>query len=76
MTGYLTKTKQGEDLKSARALTEYYMDTFLCNEYYLKHQQCMDEYSQKSYFSFGRKKLYKECMNQLDSYKACVIGIN
>ena len=37
MTGYLTKTKQNEDLKSARALTEYYMDTFLCSEYYLSH---------------------------------------
>ena len=63
MTNYLTKTKQNEDLKNPRALTDYYMDTFLCNEYYLNYQQCIEKYDQKSYFSFGRRKLYKECMN-------------
>ena len=37
MTGYLTKTKDNEDLKNPRALTDYYMDTFMCNEYYLNY---------------------------------------
>jgi uncharacterized iron-regulated protein len=33
----------------------------------------MDEYKKKW---FGRGKLYKECLNYLDSYKACIVGIN
>ena len=36
----------------------------------------MDEYNQKHFFSFGKDKLHKKCMNYLDSYKACIIGIN
>ena len=37
MTDYLTKTKDNEDLKSPLALTEFYMDTFTCSEYYLDY---------------------------------------
>ena len=36
----------------------------------------MEKYNEKYFFSLGKKKLYKECMNNLDSYKACLIGIN
>ena len=33
----------------------------------------MQNYSKKW---FGRRKLYKECLNYLDQYKACIVGIN
>ena len=37
----LRQTKDGEDLASPIALTEFYMDTFMCNEFHLKSQLCM-----------------------------------
>ena len=32
----LTQTREGEDLSSPTALTSFYMDTFMCNEFHLK----------------------------------------
>ena len=71
-----TKSKDGQSLKDPGALTDYYMDTFLCTEYQLKHAVCMEEYASAWRFSFGRRKKYIECANFFDEYKACLIGIN
>lgn len=70
-------TREGEDLNSPSALTDYLMDTFLCSDFQLKSQTCMEEY--KTVFSvrlFKRRKMHKQCMNYLDEYKACLIGMN
>ena len=37
----LRQTKDGQDLQSASALTNFYMDTLMCNEYQLKSHLCM-----------------------------------
>ncbi|CDW90750.1 ubiquitin carboxyl-terminal hydrolase family protein [Stylonychia lemnae] len=47
----------------------------LCNDYFLKYQTCNEQYLNKK-LPFGKRKLYKQCMNNLDEYKACVVGIN
>ena len=57
-------------------LAFFYMDTMMCHEFYMKHQDCQQEYNKKWFFSRGRSKLHKECLNHLDKYKACLIGIN
>lgn len=73
----LKQTKEGEDLTSATALTSFFMDTFMCNEFHLKSQECMQDYDSMYRIRFRRRsKLHKECMNFLDEYKACVIGMN
>lgn len=74
---HLRQTKEGEDLMNASSLTNFYMDTFLCNEFQLKSHVCMEEYQQMSRLRvWKRKKLHRECMNYLDEMKACLIGIN
>jgi len=66
-----------KELDDPRALTYFYMDTMLCNDYMLENDECMGRFSQMSYFKvFKRRKLHRECLNYLDQYKACVIGIN
>ena len=71
------QTKDGEDLFNPSALTNYYMDTFLCHDFQLKEAECIQEYAQISTLRFyKRNKKHKECMNYLDEFKACVIGIN
>ena len=76
-TDKLKQTKDGEDLFSPSALTAYYMDTFLCNDYHLKANICLAEYEQMSYLRMlKRRKHHRECMGYLDEYKACLIGIN
>ena len=73
----LRQTKDGEDLQSASALTNFYMDTLMCNEYQLKSHLCMQEYEQVSRLRvYKRRKMHRECMNHLDEFKACLIGIN
>jgi hypothetical protein len=71
-----TKTKDNQSLRDPNALTDFYMDTFMCSEYQLKNADCMDEYTESRMFSFNKRKKFKECMNYLDQYKACIIGIN
>ena len=39
------------DLKDPDALAFYYMDTLLCHEYYLKHEDCTKQYQAKWFFS-------------------------
>ena len=58
--------KKKETLDQPDALTFYYMDTLMCNEYLLQNQECMQRYTKKSYLSWGRSKLHKECLNYLD----------
>lgn len=72
----LTKTKDKESLRDPSALTDFYMDNFMCSEFQLKNALCMEEYAYYRFFSFGRSKKYKECINYFDEYKACLIGIN
>ena len=38
------RTKDGEGLDNPTSLTNYFMDTFMCTDYHLKSQICMDEY--------------------------------
>ena len=71
-----TKTKDNQSLRDPNALTDFYMDTFMCSEYQLKNANCMEEYTESRMFSFNKRKKFKECMNYLDQYKACIIGIN
>ena len=71
------QTKEGEDLSSPSALTSYYMDTFLCHDFQLKEAICSQEYAQMSSLRVWKRiKKHKECMNYLDEFKACIIGIN
>jgi len=65
--------KKEANIKDPELLTFYYMDNVLCNEYYLAYDGCMERYNSKRW---GRSKLHKECMDHMDKYKACVVGIN
>lgn len=76
-TSKLKQTRDGEDLMNPTALTNYYMDTFLCHDYQLKEAVCSQEYAQMSTLRFWkRRSKHKECMNYMDEFKACIIGIN
>lgn len=74
--GSRKKTKDNESLNDPDALTHFYMDTFMCTDYQLRHAICMEEYSKYRVISFSKRKKYKECINYFDEYKACLIGIN
>lgn len=63
-------------LNDPEALAFYYMDTLLCHEHYMKHEDCTRQYQAKWFFTPGRRKLHRECVDYLDKYKACLIGIN
>ena len=77
MFSYLTKTKDKQSLKDPSALTDYYMDTFLCTEFQLNHAKCMEEFQKlKFYAVINKRKKHNECNNYFDEYKACLIGIN
>ena len=65
-----------KQLGDPESLAFFYMDSMMCNEYYMKHQDCLKEYESKWFFSMGRKKLHRECTDYLDRYRACLIGIN
>ncbi len=57
------------------------MDTMLCNQYYLQNEECMQDYMTRrgTPWSFVRgtnRKLYRQCLDYLDQYKACIVGIN
>jgi hypothetical protein len=41
----LTKTKDKESLRDPSALTDFYMDNFMCSEFQLKNALCMEEYA-------------------------------
>ena len=59
------------------SLTYFYMDTFMCTEHFLQNEQCMQNYNSISKLRFSKRRaVHKECLNHLDKYKACVIGIN
>ena len=62
------------ELSTPEALTSYYMDNYLCNEYLLQKEECIQRYNKK-WTGFGKKKLYKQCLGYLDQYKACLIGM-
>eukprot|EP00347_Sterkiella_histriomuscorum_P014699 403359887 len=70
-----SKKAESGNLRDPEALTFYYMDTMMCNDYYLNYNDCNNQYTAKK-LPFGKRKLYKQCMNLLDEYKACVVGIN
>ena len=61
-----------ENLRDPEALTFFYMDNVMCTDFYLKYNSCMEDWGGK----FWRRKQYKECMNHMDQYKACIVGIN
>ena len=62
---------------SPESMTYYYMDTFLCNNYFLQNEECMKQYYSMSAIRVkARRVQHKECLNYLDQYKACLIGIN
>ncbi len=62
-------------------LTAYYMDTMMCNEFYLQNEECMQDYLSRrgtpiSFITGSNRKLYRTCLDYLDQYKACIVGIN
>ena len=62
-------------------MTSYYMDTMMCNNFYLQNEECMQDYMSRwtspwSVITGKKRKLYRECLDYLDQYKACIVGIN
>jgi hypothetical protein len=85
--GLFSKSKrfaddQNADLRSnPDSLTAFYMDTMMCTDFYLKNQECMQEYLSRrgtplSFITGKNRKLNRECLDYLDKYKACIVGIN
>lgn len=59
------------------SLTYFYMDTYMCNEFFLLNEECMDRYNSIWRVRYRKRKtVHKQCLNYLDQYKACLIGIN
>ena len=61
-------------------LTSFYMDTMLCNQYYLQNEECMEDYLRRKgpwgAITGKNRKLHRQCLDYLDQYKACIVGIN
>ena len=83
--GLFSKRKPSDDKFNLRAnpdsLTAFYMDTMMCTDYYFKNEECMEDYLGRrgtpwSFVTGKNRKLYKECLDYLDQYKACIVGIN
>lgn len=53
------------------SLTAFYMDTMMCTDYYLKNEECMEDYLSRrgtpwSFITGKHRKLYRECLDYLD----------
>lgn len=45
VSGSKKQTRAGEDLYNPTSLTNFYMDTFMCTDFHLKSETCMQEYA-------------------------------
>ena len=52
---------------SPESMTFYYMDTFMCNNYFLQNEECMGHYYSMAAFRVrARRAQHKKCLNYLD----------
>jgi hypothetical protein len=66
------KKKETFDLKhDPDGLSAFYMDTMMCNEYFLQNEECMQDYLSRSgtpwsWVTGKNRKLYRQCLDYLD----------
>ena len=68
MSGLFTKTAKSRekefgmgkgDINNPESLAFFFMDSMMCHEHFLMHEDCLNEYKTKWFFTPGRNKLHK-----------------
>jgi hypothetical protein len=70
--GFFGKKNKEEDIKhDPDSLSFFFMDTMLCNQYYLQNEECMRDYLSRSgtpwsFVTGKNRKLHRQCLDYLD----------